>query len=351
MQSISVIPSEPIEAYHARSNIGSSFLKAFQRSPLHAWSAYLDPEREQADKLAFRIGRAWHCALFEPAEFSGRYAEDHTDNKLTTRAKLLARLRSGEIEAAALIGVPDDIGKTTKAGRELYSEIEARGQIALPATDLEWIKAEAGRIGARDILPADRIADVLKMAEIARAHQVSRVIFGVDLPTIDGQARIFRDDLVAGVAELSIMATDPATGVPLKIRPDYLVMPCDQFPHGVIVDGKSCQDASRDGFGRAVWNYDYGLQAALYTQVAQRTLATSGRPAFVWLAQEKTRPHAAQYFAAGDSLLEYWDGRIAELLPRVAECMASGVWPGYPATVETLALPAWAEARMAEDER
>lgn len=338
MQHLSVIPDEPIEAYHARANVGSSFLKAFQRSPLHAWSAYLDPEREQTDKLAYRIGRAWHCALFEPAEFTGRYAEDHTDNKLTTRAKLLARMRAAEIEAAALIGVPDDIGKTTKAGKELYSESEARGQIPLPATDLEWIKAEVGRIGSRDILPADRIADVLTMAGIARQHPISRVIF--DHPDLAG----------IGHAEVSIMDADPATGLPLKIRPDYLVQPCAQFPHGLVIDGKSCMDASRDGFGRAVWNYDYGLQAALYTQVAQRVLGTSGRPAFVWLAQEKARPYAAQYFAAGDNLLEYWDGRIAELLPRVAECVASGIWPGYPATVETLALPAWAEARMTEDE-
>lgn len=337
MQRISVIPNEPIEAYHARPNVGSSFLKAFIRSPLHAWSAYLDPERERIDKLAYRIGRAWHCAVFEPAEFAERYTEDHTDNKLTTRAKLLARLRAGEVERMSLIGVPDDIGKTTKAGKELCAEIEARGQIPLPATDLQWVLDELMRMGSADVLPADKLADVLRMAQIASLHPISRVIFA-------------HPDLIdIGHAEVSIMDADPITGLPLKIRPDYLVQPCAQFPHGLVIDGKSCMDASRDGFGRAVWNYDYGLQAALYTQVAQRVLGTSGRPAFVWLAQEKTRPYAAQYFAAGDNLLEYWDGRIAELLPRVAECMASGVWPGYPATVETLALPAWAEKRMDEE--
>ena len=36
--------------YHAdRSGVGSSFLKEFMRSPLHAWAKYLDPEREVAD--------------------------------------------------------------------------------------------------------------------------------------------------------------------------------------------------------------------------------------------------------------------------------------------------------------
>lgn len=337
MQSLSVIPDEPIEAYHARPNVGSSFLKAFQRSPLHAWSAYLDPEREPVDKLAYRIGRAWHCALFEPAFMDVRYVADHGANKSTTKAKLLAELLAADEPREVfelLVGVPDDLKPTTKAGKELYAEIEARGQRPVSATDLNWMLAEFQRMWGRDVLPQARIDEIAKMASIARALPISRVIF--DHPDLTG----------IGHAEVSIMDTDPTTGLPLKIRPDYLVQPCAQFPHGLVIDGKSCMDASRDGFGRAVWNYDYGLQAALYTQVAQRVLGTSGRPAFVWLAQEKTRPYAAQYFAAGDNLLEYWDGRIAELLPRVAECMASGVWPGYPATVETLALPAWAEARM-----
>lgn len=345
MQSLSVIPEEPIEAYHARANVGSSFLKAFQRSPLHAWSAYLDPEREPVDKLAYRVGRAWHCALFEPHVFGDRYAEDHTDNKLTTRSKLLARLRAGEIESDTLVGVPDDLGKTTKAGKELYGEIEARGQIALPATDLAWIKAEAGRIGSRDILPADRIADVLKMASIARALPISRVLFGLAMPDTE-QVRLFEKIGLVGHAEVSIFDTDPVTGLPIKIRPDYLVEPCDQFPYGLVIDGKSCQDASKEGFGRAVWNYDYGLQAAFYTQVVQRALKTKGRPPFLWLAQEKAKPYAAQYFGASDALLEHWDRRIAELLPQVADCFARGSWPGYPTTVAPLALPAWAERQL-----
>lgn len=327
-------PDKPMDIgdYHALVNVGSSFLKAFIRSPLHAWSAYLDPEREQIDKLAFRIGRAWHCAVFEPLEFEARYAPDHTENKLTTKAKLLAKVLAGELPLSSLVGVPDDIGRTTKAGKELYIEIEARGDTPVPESERCWIAVEAARIGRRDILPADRIADVQRMASIARALPISRVLF-------DQLGHL-------GRAEVSIMDADPATGVPIKIRPDYLIEPCAQFPNGLVVDGKSASDASRDGFGRAVWNYDYGLQAAFYTQFVQRALRTKGRPAFLWLTQEKAIPFAAQYFGAGDALLEHWDGRIAELMPRVAECLSTDRWPGYPTTVDTLALPAWAQRQI-----
>lgn len=325
-------PDITITDYHALPNIGSSFLKAFIRSPLHAWSAYLDPEREQVDKLAFRIGRAWHCAVFEPHVFDERYAADHTEHKNTTRARLLAEHLSGDLAMSSIIGIPDDLPKTTKAGKQLYAEAEALGHFPVPASERDLIAAEAARIGRRDILPAARIADVQRMASIARALPISLALF-------EQLAHL-------GRAEVSILDADPATGVPIKIRPDYLVEPCEQFPNGLIVDGKSAADASREGFGRAVWAYDYGLQAAFYTAVAQRALGTKGRPAFVWLAQEKTRPYAAQYFGAGDALLEHWDARIAELMPSVAECLSTGIWPGYPTTVEPLELPAWAQRQI-----
>ena len=62
------------EDYHENHALGASGLKMFLRSPAHYWAAYRDPERARPDKLAWRIGRAWHCAVFEPDEFDGRYA-------------------------------------------------------------------------------------------------------------------------------------------------------------------------------------------------------------------------------------------------------------------------------------
>lgn len=340
MQSIRIIMGEPIDDYHARPAVGSSFLKAFLRSPLHAWSAYLDPERKPLDKPAFALGRAWHCAVFEPAQFDGRYVADHGANKITTRARVLSELLAMDEAAAGAevkrcVGVPDDLKPATKDGRALYAELEASGRRPMPESDLDWIVSELARMHGREVLQAYQLDDVRRMASIARHLPISRVLF---------------DQLAdKGRAEASAFDADPATSVPIKIRPDYLVEPCDQFPNGLIVDGKSCRDASADGFGRAVWTYSYGLQAALYTAVAQRVLGTKERPTFLWLAQESAHPFAAQYFAASEGLLAYWDARIAELLPRVAECHRTGVWPGYPTTVETLALPAWAERRIEEE--
>jgi hypothetical protein len=338
-QLIGAVTDLPNDDYHAHPAIGASGLKRFAVTPLHYWADYLDPERERKDKRAFRVGRAWHCAVLEPEAFAGRYVADHGVNKLTTRAKVLAELLAlpaaeAGTELLRMKGVPDDIKATTKEGKALYAEIEAAGQRPMPETDLGWITAESARMHGKDVLAADDTTRVLKMAAFARALPISRVVF-------DQMAEF-------GAAETSLFWRDPASGVYLKVRPDYMLMPCPAFPDGLIIDGKSTTDASVEGFGRTVWNLDYGLQAALYTQVFQQVFKTAGRPPFLWLAQEKESPHAARYFGADDGLLTYWDKRIAALLPRVASCQSTNYWPGYPETVETLALPAYAEKQISE---
>lgn len=282
---LGVFPDLDNDDYHSDFAIGASGLKRFLVSPLHYWSDYLDPDRERRDTLHFRVGRAWHCAVFEPQAFDARYA-----------------------------AMPEGLDRRSKEGKALWAEIDASG---------------------RDALSASTVAAVQKMASIARALPISRVVF---------------DQLAQhGQAEVSLFTVDPATGLRLKIRPDYMLRPCSMFPNGLIIDGKSTTDASAAGFARQVWNLDYGLQAALYTSVYQSIFCTAGRPAFLWLAQEKEAPHAAAYYSAATDLLEYWDKRIAKTLPAVARCQASGVWPGFPETVTELALPAWAQKQVDEE--
>lgn len=326
----------PIDEYHRAPAIGSTFLKVFsERSPLHAWSQFLDPEREEVDKPAYRIGRAWHAAVFEPEQFAARYVVDHDTDKKTTRAKLLGQVLAGELALDAIVGIPDDIPKTSKDGKALYAETEQAGRTPIAASERAWIAAEHKRMAGKDVLSAKSLESVGLMAAVARAHPISQVLF----ERLKGRGR----------AEVSIFDRDPKTGLAIKIRPDYLVEPCDLFPSGLIVDGKSCNDASQVGFAKSVWNYTYGLQAAFYSRVAQRHFGTAERPVFLWLAAEKARPFACQYFAASDDLLAYWDGKIAELLPRVKACIATNTWPSYPTEVGTLELPGWAARQLEAD--
>lgn len=213
--------------------------------------------------------------------------------------------------AADYVRIPEGLDRRTKEGKALFAEIEGRNQEPLGAADFDRIMA---------------------MRDSAAAHPVSRVIFG----------------LPDGAAEKSMFATDPGTGVHVKIRPDYMVLPCAQFPSGLLVDGKTGEDMSPEGFAKYAWNWELHLQAAFYCDVFQIVMRTDQRPAFVWAAQEKDAPYATAYYSAADDFLDYGRRLYRPLLARLGECERTDKWPGYAQLVQPVVLPAWAAKQVAE---
>ena len=204
--------------------------------------------------------------------------------------------------------LPEGLDRRTKEGKQLWADVEASGKTPVNAGDAETIE---------------------RMVSAAMVHPISQVALA--LP-----ARI----------EVSMFAR--LHGVRVKARPDFLVTPCPQFPNGLIVDGKSANDGSPEGFAKAVWNLDYHLQASVYTQVVQQVLDTAGRPLFCWLVQESASPWATAWYSAGDDLIEHGDREVRRLLALFADCVTRNRWPGYPETVAPIAMPAWAQKQMAD---
>lgn len=210
------------------------------------------------------------------------------------------------------IALPVGLDRRTKEGKALYEEVLASG---------------------KEPLAADTMKQVLAMADAAHAHPAARVIFAQ-----------------RGRAEQSIFWTDEATGVPCRIRPDWMVEPCDLFPNGLIVDGKSTEDASTEGFAKAVWNWSMHFQAAFYADGFQTVFGTLKPPAFLWLAQEKESPYATAVYSANADVVAYGRREYQRLLALYAECKANDNWPGYPTTVGDIALPPWAQ-RVVDEAR
>ncbi len=148
--------------------------------------------------------------------------------------------------------------------------------------------------------------------------------------------------LSEGFGESSAFWIDEATGELCKCRPDW----CSPTGEGVVLlDGKTCQDASPDGFGRAVWNMDYWLQAAWYSDgfEAATGLRVHG---FVFAAVESAWPHAAAAYMLGDDVLDKARRENRRLLNLYAECKRTGVWPGYLPGIQIVNLPAWAQRQL-----
>lgn len=144
--------------------------------------------------------------------------------------------------------------------------------------------------------------------------------------------------LSKGQPEVSAFWVDDETGELCKCRPDF-VSPAGE---GVIlVDVKTCQEASPTGFARAVANYAYNLQASWYSRGYQ---CATGQQVlgFVFACVEADYPHAAAAYMLDDAALEKAAAENRRLLNLYAACKATNTWPGYPDTIQPLSLPAWA---------
>lgn len=150
--------------------------------------------------------------------------------------------------------------------------------------------------------------------------------------------------LSQGMAEASAFWIDDETGELCKCRPDFVSPAGDDAV--VLVDGKTCQDASPEGFARTIWNFDYHLQAAWYSD--GYTLATGKRVVgFVFAAVESAWPHAAAAYMLDDAVLAGARFENRRLLDLYAECKAKNEWPGYPARIQAIQLPRWAMKEIA----
>lgn len=207
-----------------------------------------------------------------------------------------------QVQARYFVLPPDHDGRT-KDGRARVADAEARGLIAITSTQHTAAQAQAAAVRA--------LPDVAAL-------------------------------LADGYPEASAFWLDEATGELCKCRPDWTSPAGDGV---ILVDGKTCQDASPDGFGRAIWNLDYHLQAAWYSDgfEAATGLRVHG---FVFAAVESAWPHVAMPYMLGDDVLDAARRENRRLLTRYAECRRTGVWPGYGAGVQLINLPTWAQRQL-----
>lgn len=176
-----------------------------------------------------------------------------------------------------------------------------------------------------------------------------RIIVGAsDMQAARAQAAAVRalPDVAAllgdGAGEVSAFWIDEPTGELCKCRPDWASPAGDGV---ILVDGKTTQDASPEGFGRAIWNMGYHLQAAWYSDGYERA---SGKKVhgFVFAAVESAWPHVAAPYMLGDDVLDAARRENRRLSDLYAECRRSGQWPGYAAGVNLINLPVWAQRQL-----
>lgn len=139
-----------------------------------------------------------------------------------------------------------------------------------------------------------------------------------------------------GIAEGSCWWYDEQSGELCRCRPDYY-----RRDLGIIVDLKTTEDASPEGFARSIWKYAYHRQAAMYLDGVEAATGDIIK-GFVFVCVEKASPFAVATYRLDMQGEEA--GRISykDLLLNLAECRVKKHFPAYSISVETISLPAYA---------
>lgn len=267
--------------YRAAPGFHFSGLKEFLRSPAHYWH-YKQFGRVATEDM--KKGTALHTAVLEPQKFAEEIAIAPTDGpKKPTKAQLNAEKPSKKARASIMF----------------------------------WEEFEANSIG-KTIITAKSHEQVLGMTAAVESHPEAQRIFA------------------SGYAETSVFAKDPKYSFMWKVRPDWIT------PDGAVVDLKSCQDASPEGFQKQIGSYQYHIQAALYMRVL--TWAT-GRDHKHWffVAVEKEPPHCCAVYALDDfRSLDSANLKIDRARRRYAWCLDWDEWHGYGDEIKSIGAPKWA---------
>lgn len=181
--------------------------------------------------------------------------------------------------------------RNTKAGKEQAAAMEAEGIEVVTSSDM---------------------ALAMGMSAAVQAHPAAAAL------------------LKEGKAEQSFWWTDPATGLRCKCRPDW-------YQGSTIVDIKTTTDASPQAFARSVATFGYHIQAEHYLA------GPHGAERFVFVAVEKTYPHAVAVYELDVEALALGRTMRDNGMDVIAACHAVDVWPGYGDTfIQTISLPKWA---------
>lgn len=382
--------------YHGGPGVSKSGLDLVRKSPAHYRAVVTAAnDNERSPTAAQALGTALHCLVLEPAEFVKSYtlalrrsdvpeAIDDREQlvamvqelnvgrlpKLPTsgsKAELVARIIDAQFgglatdeDAAALDGMKgaelkarieqlnesrQGLLSTSGTRHELADILRANGKPVTLWSDVqaEWMQNNGHRI----VLSEEQWTQLHTMRDAIMAHPAAGKLLAAP-----------------GEAELSAywheQVVDQATGdvidtVLCRVRPDYW------RKDGIIVDLKSTEDASREGFARSIAKWRYHVQDPFYRDGLTKALHQCGGfedfappRAFVFIAVEKdacivdgVAKGVAVYTLDDDSLslgrMEYQQD-----LRSYAACMRDDSWPGYSTRITQIKLPAWQFSRAAE---
>jgi len=283
----------PEQLYHRSPGISKHALDDLAISPLEYKTRKEHPEPPTP---AMVLGSALHCLVLTPELFDDEFSSDMGRPKKPTSAQLNAKNGPTEKTLAMMVEL-----EKWEAAREGKIIIKSK-----PGKDPFW---EPG-----DWQTIHNIRDSV------RAHPIASILLDPD----------------QGWAERSAYWYDKETGRLCRSRIDFF-----NEGHGLAIDLKTAASAGYTDFCRAVVDYRYDVQAAMYTEGLKRV----GVPvkAFCFVVVEKKPPYAIGIYTLDPQARHIGYVKWRQAMRTFDECKTADKWPSYPSEVRELILPPWAE--------
>lgn len=147
--------------------------------------------------------------------------------------------------------------------------------------------------------------------------------------------KIWKTIVAQGDPEVSVFWEHPVDDFLCKSRPDWL-----DRERRVIVDYKTCADASPNAFGKQVINLGYHISAAWYLEGMK--VLDYGKFDYVFVAQEKTPPYSVATYRIPSEAVDLGWKLCRRACDIYAECLDTGEWGAYPDKIQDLEIPTWA---------
>ena len=198
-----------------------------------------------------------------------------------------------------------------------------------------------------EILSYDNFRTNIAKAEKELAYEAGKIpILEKDWFTINEGMNIIRKNIDALApyffksteTELSVRWTMD-NGVKTQTRFDWI-----QPETGKIIDLKSCSDANPKVLDRKIIDFGYDIQEALYLQCANKTWPEmAGRFTWEFIFVELEPPYMISVITTDSSMTWLGESKVKRASDKWAECLESGIWPGYGRQV--VSAPPWAVSR------
>lgn len=369
----------PNAEYHGGPGISKSGLDLIHRSPMH-YRAVVTAANDNQPTAAQAIGTAAHSLILEPAEFVKDYClglrQADVPHAIDDREKLVAMVQ--ELNATRLPKLQTSGNKDQLVARILDNGIgdHAVGH-PFPEEYLQGLKgAELKSIIEQANQSRPGLLSVSgnrhELADLLRANGVDVTLWS------DVQAEWLENN--QGRTVLSQAQWDQLHAMRDAVMAHPAASRILEAGNNMVVDLKTTDDASLDGFSKSIANWRYDVQHPFYLDGLREAILQGGvhpdaqcvftqgaaelsaywidqetgvlcrcRPDFwrgepnhfVFIAVEKKPPYAVAVYVLDSDSVDLGRAQYRRDLNRYAQCLQTDTWPGYGDKIQTISVPGW----------